>query len=316
MRASAPLPVLFFDNGESTAQQVRIRLTNARSDLATSVVLLPLRDGAPRASSCPAVPPPASYLTPPPESRRSATEREWLLLLPPCSTLSLRSALPPSANDTFRLLVAGPNANSDAALDKLIADANGWPADHLHFLGGMLDPNAAEPAARLLSLVEPRLTVPYSISLGDAERSAGRDAFFTRFGPADHASMLGNVRLLTLDTSNGELSSDQLDFVDALKAAPSGIALLFHSPAVPDAVSPAGLVSQERSLRLLEALRRKGIHHLFAVSDRADRATINATELFQLTDPQVDAEANYARVTISAIRSANPVIEVELRSAK
>lgn len=316
LRSSAPLPVLFFDNGEPAPQQLRVRLTNTQSDLATSVVLLPLRSEAPRASACSAPSPPATYLTPPAETRRSTTEREWLLLIPPCSTLSLRSALPAERNGSFRLLVAGPNANADAALDTLLADANSWPADHIHFLGGMLDPNAAEPAARLLSTIEPRISVPYTISLGDAERDAGRDTFFARFGPADYSSMLGNVRLLTLDTSDGELSTEQLDFVSALKPAPVGIALLFHGPALPAAVAHQGLVSQERSLRLLETLRTKGINHLFAVSDRAERATANATQLFQLTDPDDETAANYARVTISNIRSEAPVVSVELRSAK
>ena len=315
-RASAPLPILFLDNGDAAPRQIRLRLTNARADLTTSVVLLPLRESAPRATSCPDAGATATYLTPPPELRRSATEREWLLLLPPCSSLSLRFALPEDRQDAFRLLIAGPNANSDNALDAIIADANAWPADHLHFLGGMLNPNATEPAARLLSLVEPRLSIPYSLSLGDAERDAGRAAYFERFGPSDFSSMLGNVQLLSLDTSDGELSLDQLDFVQNLTPAPAGLALLFHAPALPDAISPEGIVSSERSLRLLELLRDHGVGHLFSVSDRADTSTVNNTLLFQLTDPADDGEANYARVLITELRSATPRISVELRSAR
>jgi hypothetical protein len=316
IRASAPLPRLLLDNGDTTARQLRLRLTNALSDLATSVVLLPLRQGAPRATACPDAAATSTYLTPPPEIRRSPTEREWLLLLPPCSSLSLRFALPAERRDSFRLLIAGPNAGSDDALDALIADANAWPADHIHFLGGMLNPNATEPAARLLSLVEPRISVPYSLSLGDAERAAGRAAYFARFGPPDFSSMLGNVQLLALDTSNGELSLDQLDFVQSLDAAPAGLALLFHAPALPDAISPAGLVSSARGLRLLELLRDHNFQHLFAVSDRADISTVNSTQLLQLTDPADDSQANYARVLITELRSDTPQITIELRSAR
>jgi hypothetical protein len=180
----------------------------------------------------------------------------------------------------------------------------------------MLNPNATEPAARLLSLVEPRLSIPYSLSLGDAERDAGRAAYFERFGPSDFSSMLGNVQLLSLDTSDGELSLDQLDFVQNLTPAPAGLALLFHAPALPDAISPEGIVSSERSLRLLELLRDHGVGHLFSVSDRADTSTVNNTLLFQLTDPADDGEANYARVLITELRSATPRISVELRSAR
>lgn len=316
IRASAPLPRLLLDNGDTTARQLRLRLTNALSDLATSVVLLPLRQGAPRATACPDAAATSTYLTPPPEIRRSPTEREWLLLLPPCSSLSLRFALPAERRDSFRLLIAGPNAGSDDALDALIADANAWPADHIHFLGGMLNPNATEPAARLLSLVEPRISVPYSLSLGDAERAAGRAAYFARFGPPDFSSMLGNVQLLALDTSNGELSLDQLEFVQSLDAAPAGLALLFHAPALPDAISPEGLVSSARGLRLLELLRDHNFQHLFAVSDRADISTVNSTQLLQLTDPADDSQANYARVLITELRSDTPRITIELRSAR
>ena len=316
IRASAPLPRLLLDNGDTTARQLRLRLTNALSDLATSVVLLPLRQGAPRATACPDAVATSTYLTPPPEIRRSPTEREWLLLLPPCSSLSLRFALPAERRDSFRLLIAGPNAGSDDALDALIADANAWPADHIHFLGGMLNPNATEPAARLLSLVEPRISVPYSLSLGDAERAAGRAAYFARFGPPDFSSMLGNVQLLALDTSNGELSLDQLEFVQSLDAAPAGLALLFHAPALPDAISPEGLVSSARGLRLLELLRDHNFQHLFAVSDRADISTVNSTQLLQLTDPADDSQANYARVLITELRSDTPRITIELRSAR
>jgi len=316
VRASAPLPRLFLDNGDISARQVRLRLTNALSELATSVVLLPLRQGAPRATACPVDGEISTYLTPPPELRRSATEREWLLLLPPCSSLSLRFALPAARQDSFRLLIAGPNAGSDDALDALIADANTWPADHIHFLGGMLNPNATEPAARLLSLVEPRIAVPYSLSLGDAERGAGRAAYFARFGPSDFSSMLGNVQLLALDTSNGELSLDQLDFVQNLDPAPAGVALLFHAPALPNAISPEGLVSSARSLRLLELLRDHNFQDLFAVSDRADTSTVNGTQIVQLTDPADDGHANYARVLITELRSETPRITIELRSAR
>jgi hypothetical protein len=316
IRASAPLPRLLLDNGDTTARQLRLRLTNALSDLATSVVLLPLRQGAPRATACPDAAATSTYLTPPPEIRRSPTEREWLLLLPPCSSLSLRFALPAERRDSFRLLIAGPNAGSDDALDALIADANAWPADHIHFLGGMLNPNATEPAARLLSLVEPRISVPYSLSLGDAERAAGRAAYFARFGPPDFSSMLGNVQLLALDTSNGELSLDQLEFVQSLDAAPAGLALLFHAPALPDAISPEGLVSSARGLRLLELLRDHNFQHLFAVSDRADISTVNSTQLLQLTDPADDSQANDARVLITELRSDTPRITIELRSAR
>ncbi|NQW63617.1 MAG: metallophosphoesterase [Deltaproteobacteria bacterium] len=316
LRASAPLPLLFLDNGDSAARQLRLRLTNARADLTTSVVLLPLRPGAPRTTACPEPGSTSTYLTPPPELRRSETEREWLLLLPACSSISLRFALPADRQDSFRLLIAGPNASSDNELDALIADANAWPADHIHFLGGMLNPNATEPAARLLSLVEPRISVPYSLSLGDAERAAGRDAYFERFGPSDFSSMLGNVRLLSLDTSNGELSLDQLDFVQNLEPAPAGLALLFHAPALPAAISPEGLVSSERSLRLLELLRDHGFGHLFSVADRADTSTVNNTQLIQLTDPTDDRRANYARVLITELRSATPCISVELRSVR
>jgi hypothetical protein len=316
VRASAPLPRLFFDNGDSSARQLRLRLTNALSSLTTSVVLLPLRPGAPRATACPEATSTSTYLTPPPELRRSATEREWLLLLPPCSSLSLRFALPADRKDTFQLLIAGPNASSDNALEAMIADANAWPADHIHFLGGMLNPSATEPAARLLSLVEPRIAVPYSLSLGDAERAAGRDAYFARFGPPDFSSMLGNVQLLSLDTSNGELSLDQLDFVQGLDTAPAGLALLYHAPALPSAISPEGIVSAERSLRLLELLRDRGIGRLFSVSDRADTSTVNNTELYHLTDPADDGQANYARVLITELRSETPKVSVERRSAR
>ncbi len=316
VRASAPLPRLFFDNGDSSARQLRLRLTNASSDLTTSVVLLPLRQGAPRATACPAPGDTSTYLTPPPELRRSTTEREWLLLLPPCSSLSLRFALPADRQDSFRLLIAGPNVSSDSALEALIADANAWPADHIHFLGGMLNPSATEPAARLLSLVEPRITVPYSLSLGDAERAAGRAAYFARFGPSDFSSMLGNVQLLSLDTSNGELSLEQLDFVQSLDTAPAGLALLFRAPALPDALSPAGIVSMERSLRLLELLRDRGIGRLFSVSDRADASTVNGTRLYQLTDPGDDGQANYARVLLTELNSVTPKVTVEFRSAR
>lgn len=316
LRTSAPLPVLFFDNGETTPRRLRIRLTNARADLTTSVVLLPLREAAPRATGCPEDLVVSTYLTPPPDLRQSPTEREWLLTLPPCSSLSLRTALPTETRDTFRLLVAGPNATDDDALDTLIADANTWPADHIHFLGGMLDPNATEPAARLLSLVEPRIVVPYSLSLGDAERAAGRTAFYDRFGPADFSSMLGNVRLLMLDTSNAELSLEQLDLVDALKEAPAGLAFLYHAPTEPNAISPSGIVSTERALRLLELFREKGITHLFTVSDRAGTSTVNGTSLLQLTDPAEEARANYARVLITGLRSEAPTISIERRAAR
>lgn len=316
VRASAPLPILFFDNGETTPKQLRLRLTNARSDLATSVVLVPLRSDAPRAAGCPPPLATSTYLTPPPDLRRSTTERDWLLSLPPCATISLRFALPAEQEETFRLLVVGPNAADDAALDTLIADANSWPADHIHFLGGLLDANATEPAARLLSLIEPRIAVPYSLSLGDAERDAGRNAFYDRFGPADFSSMLGNVRLLNLDTSDGELSLDQLDLVSSLTEAPAGLAFLFHAPTVPNAVSPSGIISTERSLRLLELLRAKGVGNLFAVSDRADTSTVNGAKLLQLTDPGDDADANYARVTITGLRSATPNLSIEPRSAR
>jgi len=180
----------------------------------------------------------------------------------------------------------------------------------------MLNPNATEPAARLLSLVEPRISVPYSLSLGDAERAAGRAAYFERFGPSDFSSMLGNVRLLSLDTSNGELSIDQLDFVQNLEPAPAGLALLFHAPALPAAISPEGIVSSERSLRLLELLRDHGFGYLFSVADRADTSTVNNTQLIQLTDPTDDRRANYARVLITELRSATPRISVELRSVR
>ena len=316
VRASAPLPLLFLDNGDTAARQLRLRLTNVLSELPASVVLLPLRQGAPRATACPDAGSTSAYLTPPPEIRRSATEREWLLVLPACSSLSLRFTLPADRQDSFRLLIAGPNAGSDDALDAVVADANAWPADHIHFLGGMLNPKATEPAARLLSLVEPRIAVPYSISLGDAERETGRDAYFARFGPADFSSMLGNVQLLSLDTSNGELSLDQLDFVRDLHPTPAGLALLFHAPALPEAISPEGLVSSSRGLRLLELLRDHNFRHLFAVSDRADASTVNSTQLFQLTDPADESQANYARVLITEFSSTTPRISIELRSAR
>lgn len=316
LRAAAPLPVLLLDNGETTPKQLRVRLTNARSDLTPTATLIPLRAQAPRAGSCPGTRNTETYLTPPAELYRAGTARDWAISLPPCASVSVRFALPADLQQTFRLLVAGPNANNDDALDALVADANAWPADHIHFLGGMLNPNAAEPAARLLSLVEPQINVPYSLSLGDPERAAGRDAFYDRFGPADFTSNLGNVRLLALDTSDGELSLDQLDLVGALDPAPAGIAFLFHAPSVPNAISPEGIVSTTRSLQLLERLRSAGIRDLFGVSDRADRTTVNGTELFHLTDPVDDADANFARVTITDAYSDEPQITVELRSAK
>jgi hypothetical protein len=128
--------------------------------------------------------------------------------------------------------------------------------------------------------------------------------------------MLGNVQLLSLDTSNGELSLDQLDFVQGLEAAPVGLALLFHAPALPSAISPEGLVSVERSLRLLELLRDRGIDRLFSVSDRADTSTVNNTELYQLTDPADEGQANYARLLITELRSETPKVNIELRSAR
>lgn len=308
VRAAAPFPEIYLDNGTARRQTVRLRISNLPALAVETPLLTPLRSGARRNPTCTKSGTGSSsvYLAPVAATALDAVSRLVELSLPACRTIRLSEQLDPDAT-AFRIAVVGPAPVSDGFIGGALLQAEAWGADYVQFLGDVFQPGAAEPAARFLSLVEPSdptsAAAPYGILMGSQERAAGASAFYERYGPTDFVSRVGRARLLSLDTSLGLLSSGQLDFVTGLPAVTPTLAFLHDSPWVPDSYTATGFRDLEGAAALAEALQSAAVRDVLATSDHGGTRTLGQATLRVLADPaspKLGNDPTYAQVTVEA----------------
>jgi Icc protein len=161
------------------------------------------------------------------------------------------------------------DAHLTAALQAL--EESGISFDALLFTGDITDLGEADAYSRIRDLVEPvaaRMAAEIIWVMGNHDDRAGFRGELLRessergaAAPIDRVTMLGGLRIISLDTSvpgyhHGELSAGQLTWLheQLATAAPEGTVLALHHPPVPSPVAYMQVLELQEQSALADVL--------------------------------------------------------------
>jgi len=111
--------------------------------------------------------------------------------------------------------VLGDSQGYQGALDQVVLDANEEQPDFVMHCGDLTPFGREEQYEEVLDIIEP-LSVPFYATPGNHDvRLDGRVIFEELFGPTNYSFDVGPIHFTVIDTSEGIMSTDQLNWLEA-----------------------------------------------------------------------------------------------------
>ncbi len=111
--------------------------------------------------------------------------------------------------------VLGDSQGYQGGLEQIVEDANSQHPDFVMHCGDLTPFGQETQYQEVLDTIAP-LTVPFYATPGNHDvRLDGRARFVAHFGSANYSFDVGNVHMTVFDTSEGDVSSDQMEWLES-----------------------------------------------------------------------------------------------------
>lgn len=299
-RAATPFPSLLLENGTVDDVALGLQLDNAPAALRVGGRIESLEGDGRKDPACarPEFEERVDVLLGPTAVGRAddPTSATLQLTVPRCARVRLETTLDREV-ERFRVVVVGTIDGDPDYLDAASTAAAAFEADFVQYLGNVAFADDGEAYASFLQRASDE-GLPFGVSPGARDLRAAPAAFGSRFGPADALSLIGTVRMLTLDTGDARLSDAQFAFVGAIPLnRPPGFVATHEVLAGFETAD--GLRSDHQSGRLVSELDARGFSHAFgAGGPRPARRELGSLTLHDLSGGGGSDRRELALVTI------------------
>jgi hypothetical protein len=262
MRASAPFPTVYLDNGTVDARQIELTLNNIDPDANAFPRLRRLPSDARRDPRCGdnQETDVADVLLAPIDVRPNADEPKTArltLVVPPCRTLSVSLSLPRETPE-YRVAVFGSAGGSTEFVQDALDAARAVDADYAHLLGGLATRSRVAPFGDIAAIADTS-PIPVGASPAPSDLRAGATGYIDSWGQTDFTTRIGWTRLLVLDTAERRLSAEQFNLLDEIAVSRQpGFALFTVPPFDLGGLDDDGFRSSQQADRLYTRLVRRG----------------------------------------------------------
>lgn len=296
--ATLPWPTIELDNGTFDDTVVALRVTNIGATARFRPTVRPLASGARRDPRCSDVVIGGSTTFADLErldSLDDPNDTTVRVTLPACAGVTLDVALA-AADTTAEVAIVGSADGQTAWLREAIAAAEDRDVDLLYVIGGA-DDGDANPYDAVQALAA-SARVPVAVGFGRSDRELAA-SWRRAFAPTNNHVRIGDVDLVTLDSSEGRLDARQRELVDDLgRGERTAFVIMAIPPFDPGGVDRYGWRSPVQAAAFVQLLASRGVDAVFASSHARDaERTVGGVDVLNLGGARASDRA-WVRVVI------------------